>query len=166
MKSKRVFVALVMCAAFAQAAAAQKTKPELFGVRLGMTETEARARLNQVGRWEEEKEQRRDSVWLLKGDKRFSHVAVGFDKETRRVRYVTAFARAGGERVRPADVIDLKLAQRVMDPAGNYSLRQEVRGHRSRPGYVVIAFGRDPEALIRLSVKLSTRVGDEDENDK
>lgn len=164
MKARAAIIVLLLCAGHAPAAA-QKTKPELFGVRLGMAEAEARSVLNKIGRWEEEKEQRRDSVWELRGDKRFSHVAVGFDKETRRVRYITAFARARGERVRPADMLDLRLAKRINDPAGNYRLTQEVKGGRSRPGYVVLAFGKDPAALTRLSVKLSARPGDDDDDD-
>ncbi len=159
MKTRAAMLVLLLCAAAAPAAVAQKTKPELFGVRLGMAEAEARARLSKIGRWEEEKEQRRDSVWELKGDKRFSHVAVGYDKETRRVRYVTAFARVGGARVRPADVLDLRLAKRITDPAGNYRLTQEVSAGKGHPAYIITVFGRDPEFLARLSVKRLERAG-------
>ncbi len=156
-----VVLLLLLCAAVAPAAVAQqtKTKPELFGVQLGMSEPDARARLNKIGRWEEEKEQRRDSVWELKGDRRFSNVAVGFDKETRRVRYVTAFARAGGERVRATDVLDLGRAERYKDPAGNYHYTERVRASKNESGYVIIAVGKDPESLTRLSIKRLEQAG-------
>lgn len=166
MKKRSAIFILLLCAAAAPAAVAQKTKPELFGVRLGMAEREARARLDKIGRWEQEKEQRRDSVWELKGDRRFSYVAVGFDKEARRVRYVTAFARAGGERVRPADVLDLGRAKRIDDPAGNYRLTQEVRARRGSPGYLVRAFGKDPDFITRLTVqRIEGRGGEKDDDD-
>ncbi|MDQ3133281.1 MAG: hypothetical protein M3Q76_00550 [Acidobacteriota bacterium] len=166
MKTRAAIFALLLCGALVPAVVAQKTKPELLGVRLGMAEAEARARLNKVGRWEQEKEQRRDSVWELEGDRRFSHVAVGFDKETRRVRYVTAFARAGGQRVQPAEVLELKRAERYTDPAMNYHYTERVRARRNRPGYVIIAVGKDPESLARLSVKIMQPAGGEEDDDK
>ncbi len=163
MKKRAAIFLLLLSAVAAPAAVAQKTGPELLGVRLGTTEAEARARLDRIGRWEEEKELRRDTVWELKGDRRFRAAAVGFVKETRRVRYVTAFAREGGERVRPADVLDLKQAKRVVDPAGNYHLTQTVKARKGRPGYLIVVFGKDPEALIRLSVKMIEQAGAEAE---
>ena len=166
MKVKLLIFVLLVCGAASPVAFAQKTKAELLGVRLGMKETEARARLDKIGRWEEGKELRRDSVWELKGDQRFSHVAIGYDKATRRVRYVTAFARTDGQRVSPADVIDLKSAKRVIDPAGNYRLTQEVRAGKKHPGYIITVFGRDPKFLTRLSVKMFDGAGAEDAADK
>lgn len=163
MKTRAAIITLLLCAALAPAARAQKTGPELFGVRLGMEEAEARARLNKIGRWEEEKELRRDSVWALKADRRFREVAVGFDKQTRRVRYVTAIAREGGHPVRPADVIDVGRARRVAnehDPAGNYKLIQRVPAGKKRPGYVITVFGTKAAPLTRLAIEVDERAGD------
>jgi hypothetical protein len=163
MKSVAMVFGLLLWAALAPATLAQKTKPELLGVRLGMTEAEARARLDQIGRWEQEKEQRRDSVWELKDDKRFSHVAVGFDKKTRRVRYVTLFARAGGERVSPDEVLDLKRAESYTDPAGNRHYTERVRPRaKDSPAYVILAVGKDAASLTRLSVKVLEGAGAEE----
>ena len=163
MKKRATIFLLLLCAvaATAPATVAQKTGPELLGVRLGMTEAEARTRLDKIGRWQEEKELRRDAVWKLK-DKRYREVAVGFDKETRRVRYVTAIAREGGAAVRPADVIDVRLAKRIAnahDPAGNYKLIQKVAADKNRPGYVVTVFGTKAAPLTRLAIELDEQAG-------
>lgn len=166
MKTKGAITILLLCAAFTPHAFAQKMKPELFGVRLGMTEAEARARLSRIGRWVEGQEQRRDSIWELKSDKRFSHVIVGFEKQTRRVRYVTGRVRAGGEQVHPADAFDLGRAERYTDAAGNYHYKERVRARRNGPAYVIMADGKSPESLTRLSIKLDEQDGSDEEEDK
>ena len=168
MGKRAALVVLLLCAAVAPGAVAQKTKtqPELFGVRLDMSEAEARARLNKIGRWEEEKELRRDSVWALDGDRRFAYLVVGFDKETRRVRYVTAKAREGGERVRYAEVLDLKRARRVAAATNNYWFTQEVRPQKGHPHYLITGRGTDPKFLTYLSVKRIERASVEEDDDK
>lgn len=162
MNARAVITVLLLAAALAPPAAAQKTKSELFGLRLGMAEPEARERLSKLGRLE--REERRDAVWALDGDRRFSHLVVGFDKESRRVRYVTAKARAGGARVRYADVLDLRRAKRVAAVPNNYWFTQEVRARNGRPGYLITARGADPEFLTYLSIKKIERAGEEDDD--
>jgi len=157
---------LLWCAAVAPVAVAQKTKtgPELFGVQLGMSEPEARERLNKIGRLE--KEERRDAVWVLDGDRRFAFLIVGFDKESRRVRYVTAKARDGGERVRYTEALDLKRAKHVAATTNNYKFTQEVRPQKGHARYLITASGTDPKFLTYLSVKSIARAGDAEDNDK
>jgi len=162
MKTRVAMVVLLLCAGVAPAVVAQKTKPELFGVRLGMSEPEARERLNKIGRLE--KEERRDAVWALDGDRRFAYIVVGFDKESRRVRYLTAKARDSGERVPYAEALDLKRAKHIAAAANNYWFTQEVRAQKSRPRYLITARGTDPKFLTYLSVKEIERVGVEEED--
>ncbi len=158
-----VFVVL-LCAACAPSVSAQKTKSELLGIRLGMTEAEAREHLNRIGRLE--REERRDAVWALKDDRRFAYAIVGFDKETRRIRYVTVKAREGGERVRYAEVLDLKRARRVASAPNNYWLTQEVRARSRRPRYLITARGADPTFLTYLSVKIVSAKAEDEEDEE
>jgi hypothetical protein len=164
--SATMMVLLLLCTAIAPVTVAQKikTSPELFGVRLGMSEPEAREHLNKIGRLE--REERRDAVWMLDGDRRYAYLIVGFDKETRRVRYVTAKARDGGERVRYAEALDIKRAKHVAAATNNYKFTQEVPAQKNHSRYLITSSGTDPKFLTFLSVKSISRAGDKEDNDK
>ncbi|HLL74566.1 MAG TPA: hypothetical protein VK421_04825 [Pyrinomonadaceae bacterium] len=144
---------LVVCAASSTAAAfaRQAARPEILGVALGMSEGEARARLRKIGRLEKE-ERKKQEVWVLNDEPRFGHLIVGFDKATGRVRYVTAKARPAGERMRYADVLDVKGARRAVAPR-SFEYVAEVAARGKQPAYQVIARGPDPEFLLYYSIK-------------
>ena len=156
------FLLILSAGAQASAAAAAEPKPEILGVRLGMGARQARARLGKIGRLERE-ERKQQQVWALRDDPRFAFLIVGFDKDFSRVRFITAKAREGGERVRYAEVLDLKRA-RQLGRAGNYSYSQRVRRGR-RGAYVVSARGTDAEYLTYYSVR-SLGAGEEEEADE
>ena len=123
--------------------------PEVLGIRLKMSQKEARARLKRKGSLEKE-ERKRQEVWAL-SDRRVSHLIVGFDPEFR-VRYVTAIARTGGPHILYSEVGDLKTAEQTNNQ-GNYKFTWKVAARRGHPAYIVVAHGRDPLHLDSYSVK-------------
>ena len=156
-----VIVSLVLCVVIGVSAIffAATPAPEIMGVGIGMSQTDARARLQSIGTLERETRKRQE-VWTLKDD-RFSHLLVGYDPESR-VRYVTAIARPDGPRIRYDEVADLQGAQRE-ENQGNYKLTRQV-GERSGE-YMLIAHGHDAQFLDSYSVK---KIGDssEEEDDR
>jgi hypothetical protein len=149
--------ALLLPARPAVFAAVKGPAPGVLGVSLGMTEEAARKLLRRLGeqkketKKEEEEEGGEEEVWNLTRDPRYASVIVGFDRR-HRVRYVTAFAREGGRRVRYGDVGDVKGARREGD-GKNYRYTWEVAAKGGRPGYLAIARGADPQYLSSYSVK-------------
>ena len=134
--------------------------PEIMGVSLGMSRTDARARLQSIGSFDRETRKRQE-VWTIKDD-RISHLLVGFDAESR-VRYVTAIARTDGPRIRYEDVADLTSAQRE-ENQGNYKLTWQIAARSGQSQYVLIAHGHDPQYLQSYSVKkLDQEKGEEDD---
>ena len=140
---------LLAASAFAGAVAVKSPRPEIMGVMLGMSRTDARARLSSAGTLEKE-QRKRQEVWAVK-DARISHVLVGYDTDFR-VRYVTAIARAGGTRIRYQDVGEVKSARRT-DNQGNVKLTWEVPARNGQVGYMIIARGRDAQYLESYSLK-------------
>ena len=98
-------------------AAGRETGPrrDIFGLRLDMTKEDAHSRLQKIGTLQRE-ERKRQEVWEVR-DPYFSHVIIGFDKQSR-IRFVTAVAREGGQRMRYTDVANLKKARQE----GNVSI--------------------------------------------
>ena len=131
--------------------AAREPRPEILGVRLGMSRDEARARLQGIGQLEKE-ERRQQEVWRLNGDASYSHLIVAYDKGYTAVRYVTAVANEQGRRVRYSDVIDRDRAREDVTPASR-AYTQEVPARDGRPGFIVKAIGSDPESLKYYSVE-------------
>jgi hypothetical protein len=130
-------------------AAAGRLKPQIMGIELSMSREAARVRLQTLGSLERE-DRKRQEVWAIR-DPRISHLLVGYDAENR-VRYVTALARTGANRIRYDEVADPKRAQR-QEAQGNYRFTWEVEERRGQFAYVVIAHGRDPQYLESYSVK-------------
>ena len=144
-------------------ATAVEPKPEILGVRLGMSREEAHARLQTVGRLEKE-ERRQQEVWRLTGDPNYSHLMVAYNKEYTSVRYVTAVANEQGRRVPYAEVMNLDGARLESSPASRTYL-QEFPERAGRPGFIAKAIGADPTYLKYYSVERSDSEG-EDEDDE
>jgi len=126
-------------------------KPEILGVRLGMTREEAHARLRTIGQLEKE-ERRQQEVWRLTGDPGYTHLMVAYNREYTSVRYVTAVANEQGRRLRYADVINLGRAREESTPASR-AYTQEVAARDGQPAFVAKAIGTDPTYLKYYSVE-------------
>jgi hypothetical protein len=124
---------------------------EILGIKVGMGAEAARSQLQKIGRLGRE-ERKRQEVWEV-SDPKFSGVIVGFDKAGR-VRFVTAVARPGGERVRYGDVGDVKKARQKGNPAiNNFRYEWEVAASGREPKIIVEASGRDQQYLSTYSIK-------------
>src|SRR5215210_8859266 len=106
MKKLVVAVCSLLLLAAAACSAPAEAKPEILGVRLGMSREEAHARLQAIGRLEKE-ERRQQEVWRLGSDPSYSHLMVAYDREHKTVRYVTAVANEQGRPVPYAEVVSL-----------------------------------------------------------
>lgn len=126
-------------------------KPEILGVRLGMTREEAHARLQAIAKLEKE-ERKQQEVWRLEGDPSYTHLIVAYNKGYTAVRYVTAVANEQGRRVPYADVINLHLARTESTPASR-SYTQETPARDGQPGFFTRAIGSDPTHLKYYSVE-------------
>ncbi|HEU4594772.1 MAG TPA: hypothetical protein VFS10_06355 [Pyrinomonadaceae bacterium] len=127
-------------------------KPEILGVRLGMSREAAHARLRDIGQLEKE-ERRQQEVWRLTGDPVYSHLMVAYNKEYTSVRYVTAVAHEQeGRRVRYAEVVNVGSAREESTPASR-SYTQEIPARADQPGFVAKAIGTDPTYLKYYSVE-------------
>lgn len=134
---------LTVLAVGARSAIAKDPPRDVFGVRPGMTETEARRRLDKVGRPQVNDRMKHD-VWEVQ-DSRISFVGVRIDAKTKVVRWITAIARADAkQRLRYSDLGDLGRAQHKTDGTNHtYIWRVAARGQR--PAYVFEALGNDPQ---------------------
>ncbi len=130
---------------------AVEPKPEILGVRLGMTREEAHARLRDIGQLEKE-ERRQQEVWRLTGDPVYSHLMVAYNREYTSVRYITAVANEQGRRLRYAEVVNLRSAREESTPASR-SYTQEIPARADQPGFVAKAIGSDPTYLKYYSVE-------------
>ena len=138
-------------------------KPEILGVRLGMSREEAHARLQAIGKLEKE-ERRQQEVWRLNGDPSYSHLMVAYNKEYTSVRYVTAVANEQGRRVPYAEVMNLGGARLESSPASRTYV-QEFPERWGRPGFVAKAIGADPTYLTYYSVERSDSEGEEEDEE-
>jgi hypothetical protein len=142
---------------------AGEPKPEILGVRLGMSRDEAHARLQQIGKLEKE-ERRQQEVWRLNGDPSYSHLMVAYNKDYTSVRYVTAVASEHGRPVPYAEVINLGGA-RLENAQTSRTYMQELPERFGRPGFVAKAIGTDPTYLKYYSVKRSDSEGEEEDEE-
>lgn len=138
--------------------------PDVLGVRLGMSRDAVHERLRESGVLEKQ-ERKQQEVWRLNADPRYSHLIVAYNKEYSSVRFITAVAKDGGQRVRYSDVLDTSKASRAASGSGvTYTL--ENAGEGGRPGYTVRAIGGDPEFLKYYSLKLKDGGGEEEEEEE
>lgn len=161
----KIFFAV--CCLLLLAAACSKAsgpRPEILGVRLGMSREEAHARLQSMGKLERE-ERTRQEVWRLDGDPSYTHLLVAYDREHASVRYVTAVANEQGRRVPYSDVVSLDGA-RLDSAQGGRTYTQEIPERDGRPGFVAKAIGTDPTYLKYYSVKSSGPQGEEEEDEE
>lgn len=129
----------------------REPKPEVSGVRIGESREAVHRRLEKIGQLEKQ-ERKQQEVWLLKRDRHYSHLIIGYNKTYTEVRYVTAKAREGGRPVRYSDVLDLKSARRSGSTNNNkYTLQVAARGNQ--PAYVLTARGADDKYLTYFSVE-------------
>lgn len=128
---------------------AKEPPRDILGIQIGMSFDDAHKRLEKIGRLDRE-ERKRQEVWVLTNDRRFSHLIIGFDQNGG-VRYVTVLAREG-KQVRYSHVLDTKKAK-VTSGVKNYHYTWEVAARDKRPGYQVMAQGSDPDYLSSYSLK-------------
>ena len=128
-----------------------QTKNDVLGLKVGMSREAADSRLQKIGKKDHD-ERKQQEIWKLKNDKRFSHVIVAFDKEYKKVRFVTAKARENGERVRYSDVLDTRksVAQQMTN---NHKYVLEIPAKGRTPGYKIIARGSDKDYLTYFAIE-------------
>lgn len=134
-------------------ATAVEPKPEILGVRLGMSREEARARLQEIGKLEKE-ERKQQEVWRLTDDPNYSHLMVAYNKGYTSVRYITAVANEQGRRLRYEDFIDPGRA-RLESTQASRTYTQETPARDAQPGFVAKVIGNDPTYLKYYSVELA-----------
>ena len=139
-------------------------RPEILGVRLGMSRDDAHARLQELGKLEKQ-ERKQQEVWRLDGDPSYSHLMVAYDREHASVRYVTAVANEQGRRVPYADVVSLGSA-RLDSTRASRTYTQEFPERDGRPGFIARAIGTDPAYLKYYSVKSSGPEAGEEEDEE
>ncbi len=152
--------ALIVCAA---PAAARAPLHELAGIRPGMSEHDARERLDRSGVVARAAHERQDrdedeaTFWQMKSGP-WGYVALGFVDD--RVDWITAFARPDGAPLRFGSVGPLAAARRP----GNFLCVWDVAARGGTPAYSVIARGRDSLTVTSISLKRtdSPPVGDPD----
>jgi membrane-bound lytic murein transglycosylase MltF len=119
-----------------------------------MNKDEAHKRLAEIGRLEKE-ERKRQEVWALSNDPVYSHLIVSYNEGYKALRFVTAVAKEGGQRVRYEDVMEVKNAQRSQaEQSVTYTLAVPAQVSDNRPAYVIKAIG-DPEYVKYYSVEVS-----------
>ena len=154
MKNVLLIAFLALTASCATTGTSQYSR-DLFGIRPGTSRAEAHAKLKTVGNFVRD-EAKRQEVWTV-NDPRWAGAIVGFDREER-VRFITAVAKTGGERVSYSDVLDVTSAKHRSTGATH---RYEAPRGR---GVIAIAIGNDPQYVTYYSLKrVSGEREDEDE---
>jgi hypothetical protein len=128
-------------------------KPEILGVRLGMSRDEAHGALEKRGQLEKE-ERKQQEVWALENDESYSHLILAYNKEYTAVRFVTAVAKDGGRRIRYGDVIDVQKAK-LQETPNSHTYILEAPAKDGRPGYLTRAIGSDPTYLKYYSIEIA-----------
>lgn len=149
-------IVVTVCCLLLLAAAcstAVEPKPEIVGVRLGMSREEAHARLQEIGKLEKV-ERKQQEVWRLTDDPNYSHLIVAYNKQYTSVRYATAVAHEQGRRLRYADVVDPARA-RLESVQASRTYTQDVPARDGRPGFRAKVLGDDPAYLKYYSVELT-----------
>jgi hypothetical protein len=160
-KMKRTALLASLVLSLAALAVGKQPAPQILGLRLGMSYTQAHARLNEIGQFKSEDEGQQ--VWTLRNDKHYQYLIIGFDRE-HTVRYVTVLARPDGQPVSYAEVGNLADATRT-GGAGNLRYTWKVNDKKGHFEYLAIAKGKDQRYLNRYAVKRLGVSNDEDERD-
>ncbi len=145
------FVLLFSFVLFSVQSSDAKTKSDVLGISLGMSHEAATKLLQKIGKLEKN-ESKLQEVWVLNNDVSYSHLIVGFDKETNEVRFVTAKARADGKRVRYETVLDVKKAKQT-GTTNNYKYIQEIPARGKKAAYKLIAMGQNADYLTYFSIE-------------
>lgn len=143
-----------LSAAGDDSAAETKLQRDILGIRLSMTKTETDIRLKEIGKFVRP-ERKRQEVWEVNHPS-FSHIIIGFEKETDQLRYVTAIARKGDEakRVPYGEIGPTDTARQAGDvKIKNFNYQWELPPEERQPQTLVVARGRDPEFLTAWSLK-------------
>ena len=148
MLMKKISIILLFFA-LVPAWASRAPAPEILGIRLGMDYARAHTLLTKLGHFKSEDE--RQEVWVLRRDKRFEYLIVGFDRD-HTIRYVTALARPQGEPVDYSAIGDLTDAE-CAGTTGNVRYIWRPKKHPDSLEYIVIAKGQAPHRLTKYSVK-------------
>jgi hypothetical protein len=130
--------------ALAGPAMAGRVPDRILGIQLGMRDDDVRHRLSRIGEPVAGRESLKQS-WTIR-DSCYGYIVVRYDAE-RRVKWITAFARKDGRRVRYSDVGDPDQASR----SGLYSYTWDVRTERG-DRYVVVARGSDTDYASSVSL--------------
>lgn len=145
-----------------------KSVPEssknILGVSIGMNKTEAERHLREVGQLERVEEKRQE-VWVLPENTRYSRVALGYDGDDK-IRYVTAFARhqENVTEIRYEDFGNLQSARQNVFMAGKEYV-WEVPAQNEQSGYFIIIRGNDPTYALTASLMQSGAVKESEEDE-
>ena len=145
------FILLFSFVLFSARTSDAKTRSDVLGISIGMSHEEANKRLQKIGKLEKN-ESKLQEVWALTNDANYSHLIVGFDKETNEVRFVTAKAHTEGKRVRYKDVLDVKKAKQT-GTINNYKYIQEIPARGKKVAYKLIAMGKNADYLTYFSIE-------------
>ncbi len=138
-----IAVPMVFLAGLTSPVAAKRPAPDLFRIRLGMDDRQARQRLLEIGKPLTPLE-RPKQTWSLHG-RRYGSLTIRFDSDWR-VMWMTAFARPGA-RVRYGDIGDLAQAHR----SGTYVYTWTLPLENGRP-CAITARGSDSTFLSSVSI--------------
>ena len=117
--------AIVLAAGLMTGLNADKDAPRLMGVHLEMSKTGVHAALSRTATFKSEDENQ--EVWLLKSDTSVRSVIVGYAPDNH-VRYITAFARAGGKALACAPLGNIRNAK-VAGAQGDYVYSRSWKEH-------------------------------------
>lgn len=150
--ASRLCILIIAVSVITQCAAKRVSElpKDIFGVSVGMSKTDAESRLKEAAKLIR-LDRKRQEVWALKPDARFSHLAVGYDKEDR-IRYITAFAKPkDATPFAPSEIGNLADAKQDMTEP-NYRYTWQVAARDGKPAYDVIAQGSKPESIAQYSL--------------
>src|ERR1700726_3980605 len=156
---KRAALLAFLVLSLTASAVGKPPAPEILGLRLGMSYSQAHARLNEIGQFKSEDEGQQ--VWTLSHDKHYQYVIIGFDRD-RNGRDITAIARPDGEPVSYADVGNLADATRS-GGEGNLRYTWKANDKKARFEYLTIAKGKDSRYLNQYAIKRLGVANEEDE---
>lgn len=156
----------IQCASNTGSTTAVNLPGDILGINIGMNKADAVRRLEEIAVFERD-ERKRQQVWRMKDDPRFSHIAVGYD-ETGRIRYVSAFVdkATAKARLRFADIGDLSAAKKeILEPHRRYVW--QVPASDEKPAYMVVANGDESEFVSIYSLSKANELKeDSKENER